>query len=181
MDVQLLEMPHVFQTPHNSSDSCLPSHFNMNMKSPSLSHFRSIIHLLPHSLPCPCPSCCCPAADPATVSSPNTLLAAINLSALSLALDPLLSIPHPATPEEESARTHSPPCHPPSPRTHSACTLVMRSRFSRSARLAASCASCACRCDCASVSESVGQSVSAHSGVCTTARRGGEGRGGGSR
>ena len=44
--------------------------------------------------------------------------------------------------------THSPPCHAPKPRTDSACTLVIRKRFSRSARLADSCASCAWRCDC---------------------------------
>jgi hypothetical protein len=45
-------------------------------------------------------------------------------------------------------QTHSPPCQAPRPRTDSACTLVMRSRFSRSARLAESCASWAWRCDC---------------------------------
>lgn len=51
-----------------------------------------------------------------------------------------------------SRETYNPPCHPPNPLIHSACTLVMRSKFSRSARLAESCASCAWRCDCAVVS-----------------------------
>lgn len=38
-----------------------------------------------------------------------------------------------------------PPAYPPNPRILSACTAVMRSRFSRSDTLAVSCASCECR------------------------------------
>ena len=52
-------------------------------------------------------------------SSPNTLLAAMNM----------------------------PPAYPPRPLMLSACTAVMRSRFSMSAMFAVSCASCDCRCD----------------------------------
>ena len=42
--------------------------------------------------------------------------------------------------------THPPPHHPPKPRTYSACTAVMPTRFSMSARCAFNCANCACRC-----------------------------------
>lgn len=42
--------------------------------------------------------------------------------------------------------THSPACQLPRPLIDSACTLVMRSRFSVSDMLADSCASCECRC-----------------------------------
>lgn len=70
----------------------------------------------------PLPLCC--AALPAIVSSPRTFDAAIN----------------------------NPPWKAPSPRIDSACTLVILRRFSRSARFADSCASCAWRCDCFGVS-----------------------------
>lgn len=43
-------------------------------------------------------------------------------------------------------KTHNPPCQLPKPRMHSACTLVIRRRFSVSARLADSCASWEWRC-----------------------------------
>lgn len=83
----------------------------------------------------------CAPPCPAIVSSPKTLLAAMNLSPQKSARS---SHPH-----LQEQKTHSPPCQAPKPRTDSACTLVMRSRFSRSARLAESCASWAWRCDCA--------------------------------
>ncbi len=46
---------------------------------------------------------------------------------------------------KEKRPTHPPPHHAPKPRTYSACTAVMPTRFSVSARWAFSCASCACR------------------------------------
>jgi hypothetical protein len=48
-------------------------------------------------------------------------------------------------------RTYNPPCQAPNPLTLSACTLVIRKRFSRSARLAERDASWAWRCDCSSI------------------------------
>jgi hypothetical protein len=48
-------------------------------------------------------------------------------------------------------RTYNPPCQAPNPLTLSACTLVIRKRFSRSARLADRDASWAWRCDCSSI------------------------------
>jgi len=75
----------------------------------------------------PCCCCCC------TDSSPSTLLAAMNLYR-TLALAQL--VPGMGRRKKKRERTHSPPCQLPSPRIHSAWTLVMRSRFSVSARLA---------------------------------------------
>lgn len=43
--------------------------------------------------------------------------------------------------ERRKESTYSPPCQLPSPRIASACTLVMRSKFSVSDRLADNCAS----------------------------------------
>lgn len=45
---------------------------------------------------------------------------------------------------KQRLRAYSPPCQLPSPRMHSAWTLVMRRRFSVSERLLESCASCEC-------------------------------------
>lgn len=45
---------------------------------------------------------------------------------------------------QQRLRAYSPPCQLPSPRMHSACTLVIRRRFSVSERLLESCASCEC-------------------------------------
>lgn len=62
-------------------------------------------------------------------------------------LHTLLLLPYPTdTRATEGKRpTHPPPHHPPKPRTYSACTAVMPTRFSVSARCAFSCANCACR------------------------------------
>lgn len=55
--------------------------------------------------------------------------------------------PHDNRPSKKKKRcTYNPPAHPPNPLTYSACTAVMRSRFSMSARCAFSRASCAPRC-----------------------------------
>jgi hypothetical protein len=43
--------------------------------------------------------------------------------------------------------TYIPPAYPPRPRMPSACTAVMRRRFSISLIFAVNCASCACRCE----------------------------------
>ena len=45
----------------------------------------------------------------------------------------------------EKWSTHAPPHHAPKFRTYSACTAVMPTRFSVSARCAFNCANCACR------------------------------------
>ena len=71
-----------------------------------------------------------------TLSSPSTLLAAMNLS--QSASVTLIAY--------ASGCTHSPPCQLPNPLIASACTLVMRNKFSVSERFADSCASCECRC-----------------------------------
>ena len=47
--------------------------------------------------------------------------------------------------EGEERPTHAPPHHAPRPRTYSACTAVMPTRFSVSARCAFNWANCACR------------------------------------
>lgn len=65
---------------------------------------------------------------------------------------PSLSLPTPApsvttsSPKTLLAAINSPPHHPPSPLTYSACTAVIPNKFSVSAKCAFSCASCACRC-----------------------------------
>ena len=46
---------------------------------------------------------------------------------------------------ERKRPTHPPAHQPPKPRTYSACTAVMPTRFSISARCAFNCASCACK------------------------------------
>lgn len=46
-------------------------------------------------------------------------------------------------------QTHNPPCQLPRPLIASACTLVIRNRFSVSDKFAASCSSCQCSCACA--------------------------------
>ena len=45
----------------------------------------------------------------------------------------------------EERPTYAPPHHAPKPRTYSACTAVMPTRFSVSAKCAFNCANCACR------------------------------------
>jgi len=98
-------------------------------------------HPPPHHLPFPPPA-------PPAVSSPNTLLAAMNLHPRQ---PPPPSI-HPSTRKTSTQTnklekaTHAPAHQPPNPLTYSACTAVMPSRFSMSARWAFSCARCACRC-----------------------------------
>ena len=55
------------------------------------------------------------------------------------------SIPHRHEQPKGKRPTYPPPHHPPKPRTYSACTAVMPTRFSISARCAFNWASCACR------------------------------------
>ena len=74
-----------------------------------------------------------PPASPAlSVSSPKTFDAAMNLQRPSVTCF-LVPIGH----------TYIPPAYPPKPRMLSACTEVMRSRFSMSLTLAVNWASCA--------------------------------------
>lgn len=81
----------------------------------------------------------CPAS--LTLSSPSTLLAAINLFIVSHCIfQQLAKLFH--------RETYSPPCQLPSPRIASACTLVMRNKFSVSERLDDNCASCELSCAC---------------------------------
>lgn len=61
---------------------------------------------------------------------------------------PNRDIHDPGKDSKEGRYTHMPPCHAPSPRILSACTLVIRTRFSVSARLADNWASCEWRCVC---------------------------------
>lgn len=75
-----------------------------------------------------------PPFAPLTVSSPRTFDAAMNLCQCQV-------YPLPRA----IACTHMPPAYPPSPLIPSACTDVIRSRFSRSDMCAVNCASCAWR------------------------------------
>lgn len=91
----------------------------------------------PHFCPTSCCCCCCWGCS-LTDSSPRTLLAAMNLHRQGSA--------GPQAYSQDFLRrgTHSPPCQLPSPRMHSAWTLVIRRRFSVLERLAESWASCEC-------------------------------------
>src|SRR5690554_5587927 len=88
-----------------------------------------------HPLAQGCPSprdhvwlpCCC-----WTDSSPSTLLDAMSL----------LRVSSMRGTRRDGRQAYSPACQLPSPRMDSACTLVMRNKFSVSARLAESWASC---------------------------------------
>jgi hypothetical protein len=101
------------------------------------------IHLSPTSPPSFPP--------PLTVSSPKTLLAAINLvhlqSAQSIPRYTLHLNHYPVPSSKPNLRTHIAPLYPPNVRTSCACCAVMRIKLSRSAMLAVSCASCDCRCE----------------------------------
>lgn len=76
----------------------------------------------------------CPAS--LTLSSPKTLLAAMNLSIKSATLFPTYT-----TTVHQIENTYKPPCQLPSPRIASAWTLVIRSKFSVSDRFDDNCAS----------------------------------------
>lgn len=115
---------------------------------------------------------------PATVSSPRTLLAAMNLYISNTLATGLLCSEGEVSCNLGDKDTHNPPCHAPRPRTDSACTLVMRSKFSRSARLADNCASCALRCDCHIVSSALVCRGGQEEGSYKLARFDAAGRGG---
>lgn len=132
------------RSPANSATSPtastrVPSYPLGSFVSPPSPRRSLILHLPTPSLPvAPAPA--------VAVSSPNTFELAMNLShALTISQSPNPQSPAPSQ-EKEEKKTHNPPLQPPNPRTYSACTAVMRTKFSKSANCAFSCASCAERC-----------------------------------
>ena len=93
---------------------------------------------------------CQPDAQPASIEMRRTVsYSPALMSPLSPNLPTVPSSTHliPQTQAPEGNRpTHPLPHHPPKPLTYSACTAVIPTRFSISARCAFNCANCACRC-----------------------------------